>query len=276
MTGGRLAGRSCLIVGGTGGIGQAAARRFVQEGARVVLAGLAPGLGAQALRAIGPADRVSQLTADASRGVEVMALFAEVLPALGGRLDVLLHAAGISGRRFGDGPLHECSEEGWERVMAINARGLFLTNREAVRIMRAQEPDAAGLRGSVVNVGSVLAESPAPRHFGTVAYAASKGAARSLTLAAASRYAAEAVRFNLIEPGLIATPMASRATDDPDIRVYLRTKQPMTAGPGQAEDVAEAALYLSEPSARFLTGVILTVDGGWRVCEGQDRAGTEA
>ena len=98
--------------------------------------------------------------------------------------------------------------------MRINAYGVFLTNREAVRIMLTQPLDAAGLRGTVVNVGSVLDRSPSPAHFGTLAYAASKGAVRALTLAAAARYAPDRIRFNLLAPGLIDTPMAARAAND--------------------------------------------------------------
>ena len=143
-----------------------------------------------------------------------------------------------------------------------------MTNREAVRQMLGQEVDDAGLRGTIANIGSVLADSPSPRYFGTVAYAASKGAVRSLTLASASRYAPDRIRFNLLEPGLIDTPMAARAVGDPAIRAYLEAKQPMGGGPGTAEDVAEASLFLCEPASRFITGVVLAVDGGWRLSEG--------
>ena len=203
---------ACLIVGGTGGIGRACAKRFLDEGARVAVVGLTS---REASPGGEPMQAVECIEGDVSRPIEVGPIFTEALRMLGGRIDVLVHAAGISGRRFGDGPLHECSDEGWEAVMAANARGAFLTNREAVRLMLAQDADATGLRGSIVNVGSVLAESPAPEFFGTVAYAASKGAMRSLTLASASRYAPDRVRFNLIEPGLIDTPMAGRAVGDP-------------------------------------------------------------
>jgi NAD(P)-dependent dehydrogenase (short-subunit alcohol dehydrogenase family) len=118
-------------------------------------------------------------------------------------------------------------------------------------------------------MGSVLGWSPAPDFFGTVAYAASKGAIQSLTLCAAARYARDGIRFNLIAPALIETPMALRAVTDPAIRAYLATKQPLATGPGTAEDCAQAALFLCEPASRFLTGVVLNVDGGWCVAEGQ-------
>jgi NAD(P)-dependent dehydrogenase (short-subunit alcohol dehydrogenase family) len=276
---GRMAGRSCLIVGGTSGVGLATARRFLEEGAQVVVAGLETagtrsGAGncipldealLAPLRSLGPCTGWSFDVGNAS---EVELLFAEALGFLGQRIDVLVHSAGQSGRRFGDGPLHECSLEAWGHVMHVNAFGVFATNRAAVRLMLRQPLDAAGLRGTVLNVGSVLDRSPSPVHFGTTAYAASKGAIRALTLASAAQYAAERIRFNLLVPGLIDTPMAARAANDPRIRSYLATKQPIVGGPGLAEDVAEAALYLCEPGSRFVTGAELTVDGGWCVSEG--------
>lgn len=155
-------------------------------------------------------------------------------------------------------------------MLDVNARGTFLTNQAVLRQMLTQELDAAGLRGSIVNIGSVLCTHPSPTHFNTIAYAASKGAVRAMTLTAASRYAQDRIRFNLLCPGLIDTPMAVRAIKDPRIQTYLQTKQPMTNGPGTAEDVAEAALYLSEPASRFVTGIVLNVDGGWSISEGSD------
>jgi NAD(P)-dependent dehydrogenase (short-subunit alcohol dehydrogenase family) len=265
---GRLSGRGCLIVGGTGGIGLAAARRFLEEGARVVVCGKSEGECDEARRQL-RAGGVEAVAADATDPGAVAALFDRAVEALGGRLDVLFHVAGISGRRLGDGPLHDCSPEGWDAVLGANARSTFLTNREAVRRMRGQDPDDAGLRGTVLNTGSVLDGAPAPDFFGTIAYAASKGAVRALTLAAASRYARERVRFNLLAPGLIDTPMAARAVGDPEVRAYLATKQPLAGGPGSADDCAEAALYLCEPASRFVTGAVLTVDGGWSLSEGQ-------
>jgi NAD(P)-dependent dehydrogenase (short-subunit alcohol dehydrogenase family) len=187
---------------------------------------------------------------------------------LNGRIDILLHVAGKSGRKLGDGPLGECTTLAWDRVMQLNARGVFLTNRAAVRMMLHQPLDNAGLRGTVANVGSVLDRSPAPAHFGTLAYAASKGAVRALTLASAAQYAPDRIRFNLLVPSVIDTPMAARAVSDPLVRSYLATKQPLAEGPGSAADVAEAALYLCEPAARFVTGAELVVDGGWCVSEG--------
>jgi NAD(P)-dependent dehydrogenase (short-subunit alcohol dehydrogenase family) len=262
---GRLSGKSCLIVGGTGGIGLATARRFVGEGASVIISGADSDEAQRAAESL----KITGIAADVRNPDEIDRLFQQAGRELQGRIDILIHVAGISGRRFGDGPLHDCSEDGWNAVMDVNARGAFFTNRAAVRIMRQQSLDDAGLRGTIVNVGSVLAESPSPRHFGTVAYAASKGAIRSLTLASASAYAAERIRFNLLCPSLIDTPMAARAVQNSDIATYLQTKQPIIGGPGRDLDVAEAALFLAEPATRFITGVVLNVDGGWSISEGQ-------
>jgi NAD(P)-dependent dehydrogenase (short-subunit alcohol dehydrogenase family) len=254
-----------LIVGGAGGIGMATAQRFAEEGAKVLISDVDSDETRQASLSLG----ITGIHADVRHVAEVDQLFEQSIAEFQGRLDILIHVAGISGRRFGDGPLHECSNEGWDAVMDVNARGAFFTNRAAVRIMREQPLDDAGLRGTIVNVGSVLAESPSPRYFSTIAYAASKGALRSLTLSCASFYATERIRFNLLCPSLIDTPMAARALQSPEISAYLRTKQPISGGPGRDLDVAEAALVLAEPATRFITGVVLNVDGGWSISEGQ-------
>ncbi|CAN5696191.1 SDR family oxidoreductase [soil metagenome] len=273
---GRLVGRTCLIVGGTGGIGLATAERFLEEGASVVVAGKAGEEFEEARRRLVRFDAARVEIADVTDVASIENVFERSKEHLGDRLDVLFHVAGISGRRFGDGPLHDCSETGWNVVMETNLKGMFLTNRAAVRQMRSQSIDASGLRGTVLNLGSVLGWSPSPALFGTFAYAASKGAAQAMTLSAAALYAPERIRFHLIAPGLIETPMAARACQDPEILQYLATKQPMATGPGSPADVAEAALFLCEPSTRFLNGVVLNVDGGWCVSEGQLRDRTDS
>jgi NAD(P)-dependent dehydrogenase (short-subunit alcohol dehydrogenase family) len=268
---GRLDGSTCLIIGGTSGIGLAAARRFLQEGARVVATGTDAEINTRAQVELNPLGSVWIMELDVAAPEDTVAIvFARAHEVLGGRLDILLHVAGISGRRFGDGPLHECTLQGWQCVMQTNAQGLFLTNRAAVQTMLVQPLDGAGLRGTVVNVGSVLDRSPSPLNFGTLAYAASKGAVRALTLASAARYAPSRIRFNLLVPGLIDTPMAARAVADATLQPYLASKQPIAGGAGAPDDVAEAALYLCEPSSRFVTGAELVVDGGWSVSEGRN------
>src|SRR6266545_7300053 len=205
---GRLQDKRCLIVGGTGGLGLAAAQRFLDEGAALVLAGLPEGV---EHRQHLPEGRIWVEPADVTVPEQVEQLLARVLQLLGG-LDVLYHVAGGSGRRLGDGPLHECSDEGWQYTLDLNLRSTFLTNRAAVRHFLAQRQP-----GVILNMASVLALSPSPHHFDTCAYTASKGGIIALSRLAAARYAANGIRVNVIAPGLIDTPMASRAAGDPAI-----------------------------------------------------------
>jgi NAD(P)-dependent dehydrogenase (short-subunit alcohol dehydrogenase family) len=258
---GQLAYKRCLIVGSTSGLGLAAAARFLDEGARLVVAGLADS-GPAAEAALSSHGPVQFVACDAREPAQVERLFAETLTFLGG-LDVLYHVAGISGRRYGDGPLHECTDDGWQTTLDANLKSVFLTNRAAVRhfLGRRQE-------GVILNMGSVLAFAPSPRYFDTCAYAAAKGAIISMSRLAAARYAVDGIRVNVIAPGLIDTPMATRACQDPAICGFLRTKQPLSQGPGQAKDCSDAAVFLCSDAARLITGVVLPVDGGWCVSDG--------
>lgn len=259
----RLARKRCLIIGGTSGLGLAAAERFLQEGAHVVIAGRSDGKGEVAEARLAPLGAVRFLPCDAAQADQVEQLLRQSLTFLNG-LDVLYHVAGISGRRFGDGPLHECTEEGWQTTLEVNLKSVFLTNRAVLRhFLQTNQP------GVILNMASVLGFAPSPRYFDTCAYAASKGGIIALSRLAAARYASDGIRVNVIAPALIDTPMATRACGDPAIRHFLRSKQPLTAGPGQPADCSDAAVFLCSDEARFITGIVLPVDGGWCVSEGQ-------
>jgi NAD(P)-dependent dehydrogenase (short-subunit alcohol dehydrogenase family) len=236
----RLHNKRCLIVGGTSGIGLAAAEHFRAEGARLVAAGLDTGL-------------------DATSPSQIGLLFTDAIRQLGG-LDVLYHVAGSSGRKQGDGPLHECTDAGWQATIDANLKSVFLTNRAAIQLFLKQ-----GTGGVILNMASVLAISPSPQHFDTIAYTAAKGAIIAMSRLAAARYAKDKIRVNVLAPGLIDTPMATRAVNDPDIAAFLRSKQPLGPGPGTPEDCAGAAVFLCSDEARFITGAVLPIDGGWSV-----------
>ncbi len=262
---GQLANKRCLIIGGTSGIGWAAAKRYLQEGARVAVAGLDNPEFLKEAIALAEAGGGTALTAecDARDAKQVDDLFEFVLATFGG-LDVLYHVAGASGRKDGDGPLHECTADGWQATLDANLKSTFLTNRAVVRhFLKERQP------GVILNMASVLAFSPSPHHFDTCAYTAAKAAIIGMSRLAAARYAPDGIRVNVLAPGLIDTPMAQRAAHDDAIRAFLRTKQPLTAGPGFPDDCAGAAVFLCSDSARFVTGVVLPVDGGWGVSEGQ-------
>jgi NAD(P)-dependent dehydrogenase (short-subunit alcohol dehydrogenase family) len=258
----RLHHKRCLIVGGTTGLGLAAARRFLEEGAALVVSGRSAEKGAAALAELEPLGPVGFVVSDASDAGQVDGLFAAACERLGG-LEAIYHVAGISGRRYGDGPLHECTDAGWQATIDANLKCVFLTNRAAVRHFIRHGG------GVILNMASVLAFAPSPRYFDTCAYAATKGGIIALSREAAARYAADGVRVNVIAPGLVDTPMASRAVADPAVRGFLRTKQPLWRGPGRPEDCADAAVFLCSDESRFVTGAVLTVDGGWCVSEGQ-------
>lgn len=253
----QLAGKRCLIVGGTSGIGLAAAQRFAAEGATFAVAGLPDDTKAEL-----PAD-VLCLPFDATDSSQVDQVFANTVRALGG-LDVLYHVAGRSGRRDGDGPMHQCSDVGWQATLAANLTSTFLTNRAAVRYFLSQRQP-----GVILNMASVLALSPSPHHFDTIAYTAAKGGIMAMSRLTAASYAADGIRVNVLAPGLIDTPMSSRATSDPTIVQFLQTKQPLAHGPGRPEDCAAAAVFLCSDAARLITGIVLPIDGGWCVSEGQ-------
>jgi len=258
----RLQDKRCLIVGGTTGLGLAAARRFLEEGAALIVAGRSSDKGSTSLAELQPLGTAHFVVADASDHAQVESLFFQTMNRLGG-LDVLYHVAGISGRKLGDGPLHECTDDGWQATLDANLKSVFLTNRAAVRHFLEHS------RGVILNMASVLAWSPSPRYFDTYAYTASKGGIIAMSREAAARYAADNIRINVIAPGLIDTLMAARAVQDDAIRRFLRTKQPLAQGPGRAEDCADAAVFLCSDEARFITGAVLPVDGGWCVSEGQ-------
>jgi NAD(P)-dependent dehydrogenase (short-subunit alcohol dehydrogenase family) len=254
----------CLITGSTG-IGAATARLAAEAGARVFVVSRTEAhcraLAEEIVAAGGCANfRAADLTHAAAVDDAVAHCAAEF-----GRIDALFNVAGISGRRFGDGPMHECTEEGWDTTLDTNARSMFLMCRAVLRQMLAQPLAENGLRGTILNMASVLAFSPEPRFFATHAYAASKGAIISMSRSMAAYYAPHKIRVNVIAPSLIRTPMSRRAQENSDILERMKTKQPLCEDLIEAAEVARAALFLLGDDARVITGDVMTVDAGWTV-----------
>ena len=249
MPSGRLSGLSILLVGGTAGIGLSAARACLREGSNLTVVGRPDEYLKHAISELGPKCRI--LTSDAADPAAAEQAVAEAITAFG-QLDGVFLVAGGSGRRFGDGPLDEVTNEGWDYTVNANLTSLFYTNRAVV-----QHFVKAGRGGSVLNISSVLAFSPSPSHFATHAYAAAKAGVIGLTKACASYYAAQNIRFNVLAPSLVNTPASSRAE-------FLQKKQPLDGGRiGQPEDLDGAILYFLSSESRFVTGQVLAVDGGW-------------
>jgi NAD(P)-dependent dehydrogenase (short-subunit alcohol dehydrogenase family) len=257
-----LAGKGIVVIGGTSGLGLSAAMACARAGASVVAVGRNPQTAAAAREAVGDAGCV--LVGDATEPNTAPAAIAEVLRR-SGSFDGLYHVAGGSGRALGDGPLHELSDAGWDATLQLNLRSLFLSNRAAVREWLRQ-----GRGGSVLNMASVLGFSPSPRLFATHAYAAAKAAVVGLSRAAASYYAPQGIRFNVLAPALTETPMSARARADAAVLEYIRTKQPLDGGRiGRPEDADAAVVYFLSDASLFVTGQVLCVDGGWCVSEGR-------
>lgn len=258
-----LVGKTLVVIGGTTGLGLSAARAFLSAGARgVVVTGRNPDsvrtalaeLGAQAVAHAGDA-------ADPAHAAGAIALARERF----GAFDGLYHVAGGSGRRLGDGPLHEVTDAGVPATLALNLNSVIYSNRAAVRQFLAQ-----GTGGAILNMGSVLGWSPSPGFFATHVYAATKSAIVGFTKSAAAYYATQNIRLNVLAPALVETPMAKRAAGDEKILEFIKTKQPLDGGRiGRPDDCDGAAVYLLSDAARFVTGQVLAVDGGWTVSEGQ-------
>jgi NAD(P)-dependent dehydrogenase (short-subunit alcohol dehydrogenase family) len=262
----RLIDRGFLVTGASG-IAAAAARRLAAEGAAVHVASLDPDQCAGLAASIAADGGRCTWSAGDLREESAVAEAVGRCATATGRIDGLFAVAGGSGRRFGDGPLHEVGLSGWAATVDMNLTPAFLSMRDVVGVMREQPRDDDGLRGAVVLVGSTLASSPSPALFATHAYATAKGAVESLVRTTSAYYAPEGIRVNAITPGVVATPMAARAARDPVTVAYAAAKQPLAGGLLDAEDVAEAALFLLSAESRRVTGQALAVDGGWSVSE---------
>ena len=252
-----------VIVGGTTGLGYSAAKACVAAGARVVVVGRNADNATCAAASLGEGKAVS-VAGDASEASVAQVAIDRALSAFG-RFDALYHVAGGSGRKAGDGPLHEITDQGWDYTHRLNLTSLFYSNRAAVRQFLKQ-----GGGGSVLNMGSVLGSSPSPQYFATHAYASAKSAVVGFTRAVSSYYAQKSIRFNLIVPALVETPMSQRAAGDETIQKFIATKQPLDGGRiGRPEDLDAAVVFFLSDASKFCTGAVLTIDGGWSVTEGQ-------
>jgi NAD(P)-dependent dehydrogenase (short-subunit alcohol dehydrogenase family) len=250
---GRLDGKVCLITGAGSGIGQASARLFAGEGARVVVADVD--------------DRAAKSTAAGIRkaGNEAVAEHVDVTDeaatlALVGRvakrfkrIDVLFNNAGISGV----GDVLETEPELFDRVMSVNVRGVYLMTRAVVPIMIKQRS------GSIINMSSAIAEIGLARR---VSYTASKGAVLSMTRSIQVDLAPHGIRVNALLPGTILTPFVERylkeSYSDPEEGYASIRKRQLGSELGKPDDVAFAALYLASDESRFVMASGLIVDGG--------------
>ncbi|CAN5423031.1 3-oxoacyl-[acyl-carrier-protein] reductase [soil metagenome] len=257
-----LKNKKIVIIGGTAGLGLSSAKAFINQGAKVIAVGLNEENCKMAQKTLG-----SQAMVFSGNAVEEETAAKAIQYCLDHweGFDGLYHVAGGSGRKMGDGPLHELSLEGWNFTLNLNLTSLMLSNRAALKVFLERNT-----KGVILNMGSVLGFSPSPQYFATHAYAAAKSAIIGFSKAVAAHYAAHNIRINVIAPALVETPMAQRAAKDETILNFIKTKQPLEGGRiGKPEDLDGMACLLMSDQASFITGQVISVDGGWQVSEGQ-------
>lgn len=258
----QLTSKSLVIIGGTTGMGLSAAKAFVENGAQIVVVGRHEESAADAKIILGSS--AESMVGDAvlpSTAVDAI----ELCMSRFGSFDGLYHVAGGSGRKMGDGPLHELTLEGWNKTIELNLTSMMLSNQAAVKQFLSR-----GTGGTILNIGSILGQSPSPHYFATHAYAAAKSATIGFSKSIASYYAMNNIRVNVLVPALVETPMAKRAAEDEKIQSFIKTKQPLEGGRiGQPSDLDGLAVYFMSDLSSFTTGQVIAVDGGWSISEGQ-------
>ena len=257
-----LKGKNLVIIGGTTGLGLSAAKAFIEQGAKVVAVGRNDESCHLAQAALGAHAIV--ISGDASNEDTAVKAIEMCMGNYNG-FDGLYHVAGGSGRQMGDGPLHKLTLNGWNQTLNLNLTSMMLSNQAAVRkFLELKKP------GAILNMGSVLGFSPSPEYFTTHAYSAAKSAIIGFSKSIAAYYAKDNIRINVVAPALVETPMAQRAAEDKGIMKFIKTKQPLDGGRiGKPSDLDGAACYLLSEQSSFVTGQVLSVDGGWSVSEGQ-------
>jgi NAD(P)-dependent dehydrogenase (short-subunit alcohol dehydrogenase family) len=253
-----LQNKNIVIIGGTTGLGLSAAKAFVANGANVIVVGRHEESVTEAKKILG--SNAEAISGDATNPATAINAINTCIEKFGG-FDGLYHVAGGSGRKMGDGPLHELTLEGWNKTVELNLTSLMLSNQAAVKKFLELKQS-----GTILNMGSVLGYSPSPKYFSTHAYATTKSAIIGFTKSIAAYYATNNIRVNVIAPALVETPMAQRAANDEEILNFIKTKQPLDGGRiGQPEDLDGLAVYFMSDASKFTTGQVIAVDGGWGI-----------
>lgn len=251
----RLKGRVALITGAASGIGLATAKRLAEEGATVVLADVQESLLTEQTQLLQQAGyNALSLVMDVTSERQVQAGFQKAVEVFG-RLDILFANAGIGS----SGAIVEATEEDWDRVMGINGKGVFLTCREAIRLMLTQEPSG----GSIIINASI---SGLAGIAGQGVYAPTKGALVQMTRQLGIEYAQKGIRVNCVCPGTVDTPVLRRGmaeSGNPEAFLEMLLAGHPMGRIGRPEEIASVVAFLASEDASFMTGAIIAVDGGY-------------
>ena len=259
----RLQGKKAIVVGAgqtpgeTVGNGRAIALAFAREGAEVLCVDRAGDRAEETVSMIemegGAAHAVALNIVKAKEAAEI----AEWARSRWGRLDILVNNVGIGGG--GDGPAHRLEEDAFDRILHVNLKGMWLTTKACLHLMREQEGG-----GGIVNISSLASIAGGNQ----MAYEVSKAAVNRLTTSVAQANASKGIRCNAVAMGLMDTPMAvagiaeASGQDPAAVRAARNARVPLGGEMGTAWDTANAALFLASDEARFITGQVLFVDGG--------------
>lgn len=241
----RLEGKTALITGGANGIGKVTARKFLQEGAKVVISDFNAEAGEQTVSELREYGHISFTAADVSDTKQVEQMVADTMDTYG-RIDVLINNAGITI----DGLLTKMDEESWEKVISVNLTGVFKCTKAVAPAMLEQGS------GVILNASSVVGIHG---NIGQTNYAATKAGVIGLTKSWAKEFGPKGIRVNAVAPGFIVTDMTAKVPQK--ILDMMESKTPLRKL-GKPEDIASAYLFLASDEASYINGTILSVDGG--------------
>jgi NAD(P)-dependent dehydrogenase (short-subunit alcohol dehydrogenase family) len=246
----RLEGKVAIVSGAASGMGAATARRFAKEGAKVVIADTLEDEGRAAAADIVRANGTAEfMRLDVTNEADWKSVVDATVQKFG-KLDIMVNNAGISGSAVTD----MLDTDAWDKLMAVNSRGVFLGTKYAVLAMK----QAGG--GSIINLSSISGNTgQTMTHMG---YNASKGAVRTLTKSTAVQFGRDGIRANSVHPGLMPPMRTSGATADPAVRAKMLQGLPLRRA-GEVDEVANAILFLASDEASYITGAELYVDGGY-------------
>jgi 3-oxoacyl-[acyl-carrier protein] reductase len=240
----KLSGKVALITGGAKGIGKETAKRFLQEGARVIICDHDQSTGQATLEELGK-DRVSFFKVDVTDTAQIEEMVKLTIDTYR-RIDILINNAGIAS----DGLLTKMDEEAWEKVISVNLSGVFKCTKAVIPVMLQQKSGVVLNASSVVGIYGNIGQSN---------YGATKAGVIGLTKGWAKEFGPKGIRVNAVAPGFIETDMMNEVPEK--ILDLMREKTPLKKL-GKPEDIASAYLYLASDEANYINGAVLSVDGG--------------